>query len=242
MEDGGSAGRRGAPGAGRLGVRRPDRRGRVRRGCRVRRARAAGRLQGRRPRSRRARRRHGGKAGQHHHPQRRHARPGLDRRPDRWRRRRRHRPNGRHCRAAGGQCRCVAAAGTAGGVAIDGGRADVRVVACTTAGQAVAALGRWSRSVAPDAVDLAFELVDVDRVAAAVVDRMDVPAVVDQVLDRLDLDHTVASVLARLRPRRDVTTALAPSTLTGSSATRWPGWTSPRWSSRSSPRSTSPRW
>lgn len=73
----------------------------------------------------------------------------------------------------------------------------------------VAALGRWSQSVAPDAVDLAFELVDVDRVAGAVVDRMDVPAVVDRVLDRLDLDHTVSVVLARLDLDAVVTTALA---------------------------------
>jgi hypothetical protein len=73
----------------------------------------------------------------------------------------------------------------------------------------VAALGRMSRSVAPDAVDLAFELVDVDRVAGAVVDRLDVPAVVDRVLDRLDLDRIVAGVLARLDLDAVVSTALA---------------------------------
>jgi hypothetical protein len=73
----------------------------------------------------------------------------------------------------------------------------------------VAALGRFSQSVAPDAVDLAFELVDVDRVAGAVVDRLDVPAVVDRVLDRLDLDRIVASVLSRLDLDTVVTTALA---------------------------------
>ena len=70
------------------------------------------------------------------------------------------------------------------------------------------ALGRWSQSVAPDAVDLAFELVDVDRVAAAVVDRLDIAAVVDQVLDRLDLDQIVATALARLD--LDVVVAAAP--------------------------------
>jgi hypothetical protein len=74
--------------------------------------------------------------------------------------------------------------------------------------ESVAALGRMSRSVAPDAVDLAFELVDVDKVAGAVVDRLDVPAVVDRVLDRLDLDRIVAGVLARLDLDAVVSTAL----------------------------------
>jgi hypothetical protein len=75
--------------------------------------------------------------------------------------------------------------------------------------ESVATLGRWSQSVAPDVVDLAFELVDVDRVAGAVIDRMDVPAVVDRVLDRLDLDRIVAGVLARLDLDAVVTAALA---------------------------------
>jgi hypothetical protein len=75
--------------------------------------------------------------------------------------------------------------------------------------RSVQALGRWSQSVAPDTVDLAFELVDVDRVAGAVVDRLDVPAVVDRVLDRLDLDRIVASVLARLDLDAVVSGALA---------------------------------
>ncbi len=73
----------------------------------------------------------------------------------------------------------------------------------------VESLGRWSQSAAPDVVDLVFEMVDVDRVAAAVVDRLDVPAIVDQVLDRLDLDRIVATALARLDLDKVVAAALA---------------------------------
>jgi hypothetical protein len=63
---------------------------------------------------------------------------------------------------------------------------------------AVQTLGRWSGSVAPDAVGLAFDLVDADRLLAAVVDRIDIAAVVDQVMARLDLDGLVRVALARL--------------------------------------------
>ncbi len=63
---------------------------------------------------------------------------------------------------------------------------------------AVQALGRWSGSVAPDTVGLAFDLVDVDRLLAAVVDRVDVGAVVEQVIARLDLDDLVRVALARI--------------------------------------------
>ncbi len=63
---------------------------------------------------------------------------------------------------------------------------------------AVGELGRWSGSVATDTVGLAFDLVDVDRLLAAVVDRVDISAVVDRVMTRLDLDELVRQALARL--------------------------------------------
>jgi hypothetical protein len=63
---------------------------------------------------------------------------------------------------------------------------------------AVRELGRWSGSVATDSVALTFDLVDVDRLLAAVVDRVDIAAVVDQVMSRLDLDELVRLALARL--------------------------------------------
>jgi uncharacterized protein YjbI with pentapeptide repeats len=71
-------------------------------------------------------------------------------------------------------------------------------------------VGRWSATALPGAVEAALGQVDVEQVAAVVLDRVDVEQVAAVVLDRVDLDVLLVDMLRRL----DVT-AMALAVLEG---------------------------
>ena len=78
----------------------------------------------------------------------------------------------------------------------------------------VLALGSWTSTVVPGAVDAAMTQVDVERLVTLVLDRIDLDRVVAAVLDRIDLDGVVAAVLHRLDLNAVVTEALEQIDLT----------------------------
>lgn len=60
------------------------------------------------------------------------------------------------------------------------------------------ALGRWSATAVPGAVDSALGQVDVERVVTVVLDRVNLDVLVADIVRRLDLDALTAAVVERL--------------------------------------------
>jgi hypothetical protein len=64
--------------------------------------------------------------------------------------------------------------------------------------ETVRALGRWSATALPGALDATLAQVDLERVVTVVLDRVDLNVLVADVVRRLDLDALVVAVLERL--------------------------------------------
>ena len=73
--------------------------------------------------------------------------------------------------------------------------------------ETVRTLGRWSTSALPGAVDTALGQVDVERLAAVVLDRVDLDVLVADVLRRLDVTAITLAVLQGMDLTRIVSTA-----------------------------------
>jgi hypothetical protein len=64
--------------------------------------------------------------------------------------------------------------------------------------ETVAALGRFSATAFPGAVDAALDQVDVDQLATGVLDRVDLTRIASSALDRLDLNEVALKLLSQL--------------------------------------------
>ncbi len=78
----------------------------------------------------------------------------------------------------------------------------------------VVALGSWTSTVLPGAVDAAMSQVDVERLVTLVLDRVDLDRVIAVVLQRIDLDRVIAAVLQQIDLAAVVTEALEQIDLT----------------------------